>query len=387
MKFGATSNIRKFYLFEFLRFLSFTAPVIVLFWQENGLNMTQIMLLNAIYSISLMLFQVPCGVLADKIGRKYNLILSMVFTSLGAFTYFLGHGFWQFAIAEFIWGLGASLGTGSDSAFLYDSLKSEKREGEFKKKIGNSNAITYFGLASAAIVGGFVAARNSRLNFLLLSIAMLFALVVALTFKEPKHFRKVERKSYFRHMTDGFREAFSNKNLFFLLLFSSLFAALNEISYWAYQPYMAKSGVNVAMFGIIGAAYFIFALGGSKYAHKIEEYLTPKWSLWLVILMMTLSLLFMSYWFAMFGIIFIFLQRFSAGFYYPVMQDYTHKELPSEKRATLMSIQAVSGSLLAAVLGPIFGYITDIFSLSTAMLISAVTFFFAFSMLMVFRRK
>lgn len=387
MKFGATSNIRKFYLFEFLRFLSFTAPVIVLFWQENGLNMTQIMLLNAIYSISLMLFQVPCGVLADKIGRKYNLIHSMIFTSLGAFTYFMGHGFWQFAVAEFIWGLGASLGTGSDSAFLYDTLKSEKREGEFKKKIGASNAITYFGLASAAIVGGFVAARNSRLNFLLLSIAMLFALVVALTFKEPKHFRKVEKKSYFKHMTEGFREAFANKNLFFLLLFSSLFAALNEISYWAYQPYMAKSGVNVALFGIIGAAYFIFALGGSKYAHKIEEYLTPKWSLWFVVIIMTISLLFMSYWFAMFGIIFIFLQRFSAGFFYPVMQDYTHKQLASEKRATLMSVQAVSGSLLAAILGPIFGYITDILSLSTAMLISAVVFFFAFSILMIWGKK
>lgn len=386
MKFGVANNIRKFYIFEFLRFLSFTAPVIVLFWQENGLNMTQIMLLNAIYSISLMLFQVPCGVLADKMGRKYNLILSMVFTALGAFAYFMGHGFWQFAVAEFIWGLGASLGTGSDSAFLYDSLKQEKKESEFKKKIGNANAITYFGLASAAVVGGFVAARSSRLNFLLLSIAMLFALVVALTFKEPKHFRKIEKKSYFKHMTDGFREAFSNKNLFFLLLFSSLFAALNEISYWAYQPYMAKSGINVALFGIIGAAYFIFALGGSKYAHKIEEYLTPKWSLWFVVIIMTMSLLFMSYWFAMFGIIFIFIQRFSAGFFYPVMQDYTHKQLASEKRATLMSIQAVSGSLLAAILGPIFGYITDIFSLSTAMLISAVTFFFAFSILMMWRK-
>ncbi len=154
------------------------------------------------------------------------------------------------------------------------------------------------------------------------------------------------------------------------------------IALWFYQPYMNQSGLKIAYFGLVWASFSVFAITGSKYAHKIEEKLKEKLSLWLIVLANVLSLIFMSYWFVIFGFIFIFMQQFIRGFANPVLQDYTNKHLSSEKRATLLSIQNLSGKLMFTIFGPLFGYFADKFSLSTTLLITGISFLFAFSLLM-----
>jgi MFS family permease len=85
----------------------FIIPVVVLFWQENGLSLTQIMILQALFAMSIVIFEVPTGVVADKQGRKRSMIYGSLFLILGALIYSLGHNFFQFFIAEFTWGIGA----------------------------------------------------------------------------------------------------------------------------------------------------------------------------------------------------------------------------------------------------------------------------------------
>lgn len=41
-------NIWKFYLYNIFTGMFFAVPVFVLFWQENGLNLTEVMLLQII---------------------------------------------------------------------------------------------------------------------------------------------------------------------------------------------------------------------------------------------------------------------------------------------------------------------------------------------------
>ena len=90
-----------------------------------------------------------------------------------------------------------------------------------------------------------------------------------------------------------------------------------------------------------------------------------------------------------FGFIFIFMQQIVRGFSPPVIQDYTNKHLSPKRRATLVSIQSFAGSLLFAVTAPFYGYIADKTSLRTALLATALTFFVAFIILMLWnsRRK
>lgn len=381
------NNIKKFYLFSFLRELLFIIPVIVLFWQENGLSLTKIMVLQAIYTLSIAIFEVPTGVFADKIGRKQSIAIGAFVLFLAAVVYSFGHNFGQFVIAEVIWGLGITFTSGADSAFVYDTLKQSKKENNFKKIWGNSKSLEYFAAGTAAIIGGFIATYSLRLNWVLVAIVMLLLFFVSLSFHEPKHYKKLKQKNYWSHTIECFRESFTNKNLLFLLLFGSLLSTMWGIALWFYQPYMKQSGLAVAYFGLVWASFSIFSITGSKYAHKIEEKLKEKLSLWLIIIANILSLIFMSYWFVVFGFSFIFIQQFIRGFANPVLQDYTNKHLTSEKRATLLSIQNLSGKLMFSIFGPLYGYFADKYSLSTALLITAITFLIAYSLLMLWGKN
>jgi len=57
-------------LFQAFSALSFFVPIIVLFWQENDLNLTQIMILQSLFSLTVVLLEIPSGYFADVFGRK-----------------------------------------------------------------------------------------------------------------------------------------------------------------------------------------------------------------------------------------------------------------------------------------------------------------------------
>jgi MFS family permease len=381
-------NIKKFYWFSFLNELMFIIPVIVLFWQENGLSLTEIMFLQSLFAISIVILEVPTGVVADKWGRKESLVLGALFLMLGSLVYALGSNFWQFAGAEFVWAIGVTFVSGADSAFVYDSLKQEKKEKDFKKVFGNSKSFGYLAAGLASIIGGFVAVYSLRLNWWLEVGVIGLGFLVALSFIEPKHFKKIEKKKhYLKHTMESFSETFRNRPLLFLVLFHALFASISRISLWFYQPYMVESGLNIVYFGIVWASFSFFAIGGSKFAHNLEAKLGQRGSLWLIIFSMIGSVLLMSHWFFIFGISFIFIQQFVRGFGPPVLQDYTHNLLSSDKRATLLSIQSLVGALGFAIVGPIFGWFADTYSLSNSLMIAGISFLIAFGLLMVWGRK
>lgn len=376
------NNTKKYYLLHFFRECQFIIPVIVLFWQQNGLNLTQIMILQAIFAIGIVLFEVPTGSYADKVGRKQSITLGTFILFIGSIVYSLGTNFWQFAIAELVWALGTSYMSGANSALIYESLKQNKKEDSFKRIWGNIQSFGYLAAGTTGMIGGLVAVYSLRLNWVLVSVFMFFMFVVALTLKEPRHINKFEEKGYYKHIIESFKEAITNKNLLFLLLFFSLLQALSRISLWFYQPYMQQSGLNIAYFGFVWASFNVFAILGSKSAHRVEEWLGEKWSLWMMIALYTLGCVLMGLWFVPFGFIFIFMQQFIRGFNQPVLQDYTNKHLSQEKRATLISIQSLSGSLMFAILGPIYGFIADKFLLDNTLIFTGISFFIAFSLLM-----
>jgi len=378
-----SSNIWKFYLANFFREWMFIIPVVVLFWQENGLSLTQIMLLQALFALSIVAFEVPTGVIADKLGRKQSMIFGSFFLIAGSMIYGFGHNFFQFFIAEAIWGIGACFFSGADTALVYDSLKQTKREKDFKKILGNAKSWGYLAAGISGIIGGFVAVYSMRVNWFLTAIGMFLLLFIVLLYKEPKHFEKLQEKNYWKHTKESFKDAFDNKNILFLLLFYSLLAVIARISLWFYQPYLKAAGWDIVYFGMIWATFTIFAISGSKFAHNIEKYLGVSRSLWLMIIISTFSIIFMGYWFALFGLIFIYMQQFLRGFNGPVLSAYTNQHLSSEKRATLLSIQSFSGNLLFVIVGPAFGWIADTFTLKVALIFTGVIFFVAFSSLMI----
>ena len=77
------NNINKIFAINGIRWFMLLMPIIVLFFEESGLNLTQILILPAIYSFTIALLEIPSGFFSDSFGRKNSIILSTIFYSLG----------------------------------------------------------------------------------------------------------------------------------------------------------------------------------------------------------------------------------------------------------------------------------------------------------------
>ena len=65
-------NINSYYFYRAFAEALIVGPILVLYMLSKGLNYTEIMLLQSIFSITITIFEVPTGVIADRISRKFS---------------------------------------------------------------------------------------------------------------------------------------------------------------------------------------------------------------------------------------------------------------------------------------------------------------------------
>jgi len=372
------SNIWKFYLFQILTGLTFFVPIIVLFWQTNGLNLTQVMILQSLFALAVVVLEIPTGYFADIFGRRKSLIFAASFLALGSFAYSLGYNFYQFLIAEILLAFGVSLVSGTDSALVYDTLKDLKQEKLYKKIWGN--AIFYYLIATsiACVIGGFIGKINFRWTFYAMLPFMILLIPLSFSLKEPKRHKFIFKRDYLFELFKILKVSLiKNKKIRWLIIYSAIIVGFNSAVLWFYQPYFKLSGLDIFYFGFVFAAFNIVAAISSKYAHQIEEKIGPKYSLFMLVVLVGVSYFLMSNFIYLFSFSFAFLQQFVRGFSKPVITDYINKLTSSDIRATVLSAQNLVGKLFYAAIIPFAGWFADVYTLTQALTVLGITTFVA----------
>lgn len=98
-------------------------PVYILMFKANGLSLTQISFLLAIWFLSVVSLEIPTGVLADHWSKKTMLIIGGLYKAIGYISWFFSESFALFALGFILWGISESFCSGSEEALLYDNLK------------------------------------------------------------------------------------------------------------------------------------------------------------------------------------------------------------------------------------------------------------------------
>jgi MFS family permease len=141
------NNARWLMWFAPFRVLSISAAYLVPFFLEKGLNQSQIFLLQSIFSVSYLLWEIPSGWLADRIGRARSIQLSVPFAVVGMVAYGFSDYWWQFVVCELLLAVANGLISGADKALLIDSLKAAGRGSEFVRIQQRIDALGYAAIA------------------------------------------------------------------------------------------------------------------------------------------------------------------------------------------------------------------------------------------------
>ncbi|OQY27371.1 MAG: hypothetical protein B6244_10965 [Candidatus Cloacimonetes bacterium 4572_55] len=357
-------NLWRYNFFAAMTFTPIMLPVIVLFWQENGLEMFDIFLLQSVFAVAVVLLEVPTGMVADRLGKRVSLIASSAFLLTGMTTYALGFGFWIFLIAELLLSFGISLLSGADSAFLYDTLKRLDRTDEYQRIEGRARSIQLASVALCNLIGGFVGAYSYRMTLWLSAIGPFIALFTAFGFIEvnrpntPRAFRE-GIASYSDLFGQSFHFVRKHRLIRWYILFSAVLTGSATWLLWLYQPYMRHCGLPIPMLGVAFTIFNLFAALVSRYAYRISDFFGQKKMVFVLMALQIFPLPALSFFIYPFSFLFILGHQAVRGILSPVMKSWILRYTYADKRATVLSMNSMGGRLFFAITALVVGFVTD----------------------------
>ncbi|RXD25484.1 MFS transporter, partial [Acinetobacter baumannii] len=128
----------------------------VIYLLSIGFNMFEVSILQAILNITMFLTEIPTGYISDKLGRKKGLLLGHSFIALYLVIFLIFHDFWILSLAYILYGIGLTFISGTDQAYLYDSLKYDNSEQLYGKSIAIYNSTIIVALSLAMFIGGYI---------------------------------------------------------------------------------------------------------------------------------------------------------------------------------------------------------------------------------------
>jgi len=318
------------------------------------------MILQSYFTFVIFLLEIPSGAVADYIGRKTALSLSALSVAFAAILYSIIPSFLLFLFAETFWALGLALMSGTEEAFLYNTLRKLGKEEELPKILARNRTMYLIALTISAPIGSIIATFIS-LQFAGTCLAFVYmgAFIASLTFKEPKYEKNYTSERYLSIIKEGFREL-KNSKILRILCFDRLFIeVLIYFLFWTYQPYLQEINVHILFFGLITSMMNIINVIFINLIPKFAKRFKSKIRFLILFNLITgFSYTFLGLATNVFlGIVIILI---IVAFGYPRYLLYVNginNQVESENRATVLSTINMFGSLIRAIIYPFIGII------------------------------
>lgn len=180
-----------------------------------------------------LIMEIPTGAFADLVGKKKTLMLAFLLHGVGNILMGVSGNFWMLALSLWLFVCaGGAFYSGTMEALIYDSLKVNKEEHLFDRKIGAIRATRLWSMAIASVLGGFAYYISPSLPFILDGVVALVGFVVCFWLVEPKiDTNKYSLLAFFHQNTVGIKSLFSNSYMKKLSIFLIGTGAFGVVTY------------------------------------------------------------------------------------------------------------------------------------------------------------
>ncbi|MDP2888321.1 MAG: MFS transporter, partial [Bacteroidota bacterium] len=202
------------------------------------------------------------------------------------------------------------------------------------------------------------------------------AIPAAFFLKEPKHVQERVRLKM-KEILAIVKLTYQQPEMRSAILVSSFTGAATLTYAWFVQPYFKEAGVPVAVYGILWTMLNLSTGVFSIFAYRIERRLGRRNTLLLIVILLSAGFILTSIEISLAGISILFGFYMVRGLATPVLKDYINQYTDSKVRATILSIRNFEIRIIFAAIGPALGYLTDTFSLQTALMVAGISYFIA----------
>ena len=369
---SAAGNLWRYKALAAVGFTPFMLPIIVLFWRDCGLDMTEIYWLQTLFAIAVVVLEVPTGMVADRLGKRTSLLIGMLIICGGIVLYAMSRSFLAFLIVEILLALGLAFYSGADSALLYDTLEALGREEEFNRIEGQATAFRLISFAITNLLGGVIGDWSLVAAMWASAIGPFLGIFLVMGFvevnpRDTKESLGQALRGYGNLLSQALKFVSKHQYVRWQILFCSSLIGSATWLLWLYQPYMSLSGLDIWTFGAVFAFFNLVAALSSKRAHLLEERLGG-WRTNLVLAtLQVLPPVLMATFIGPMSFLFAAGHSIVRGTIRPILNHRILQYTYADKRATVLSLNTMGGRLFFAMTAPFIGWISDTHGITTAM--------------------
>ncbi len=365
-------NIKLDYVYTFIRNLDMASSIWVLYLAYRGMSLLEIGLLEGIFHVTGMICEVPSGAVADLFGRKKTVVAGRLLLTLSCVIMLLSGSFLGFALGFIVQALSYNLNSGSEEALVYDSMKLCGREGDFIKVSGRLNVLMELAQAIATVTGGILAEYSYTWCYAACIVIAVLGLVPAVLMVEPPVVasgseQEGEKGGFGNRLCQHFQSSInvlrSNKSIRNIVVYYSITFAAYTLLFFYSQQYYSDMGLNKVKISVI----MLLAGGVSCLGALCSERLYARWrekcaGYGAAVIALCIAAFGVNKLTVAIGA--LLLASFFNSVLYPIQSNSLNKLIPSEQRATLISVNSMAFSMAMIFMFPAVGALADCFGLA-----------------------
>jgi MFS family permease len=358
-----------------------------LFLLDVGLDIFEVMVVNAAFTVSQMFFEVPTGIVADTMGRRASYLFSCGIILVATIFYLvlglIGAGPVPFALVSVLLGFGFTFYTGAVDAWMVDALLSIGYEGRLEPIFARYGMVFGVSMLVGTTAGGLLGQLDLWVPYAVRAVVLVPAIVIGLVWMRELGFTpRPLRISRFGEETSriaraGITFGLNDKVVRFVMIASLVQGLFFFYGFYSWQRYfldlLGRDLIWVA--GVIAALVGLTQILGNALVGTISRLVPDRGLVMMVVFSVTTvaiigAALTRSFWVA----VPLYLVATTAyGIYLPTKQGWINSRIPSEQRATILSLDALfnDGGNTLGQLG--FGYVSRAVSIPFAWLLAGAS--------------
>ena len=362
-----------------------------LFLLDAGLNIFEVFIANAAFTAGMVIFEIPTGVVADTAGRRASFLLSIVTLLVGTVAYVAlaaaGAGVIAFSLVSVLLGLGFTFYSGAVEAWIVDALQATGYTGSLDRVFARGGFVTNAAMLVGTVVGGLLGTVDLAIPFIVRSLLLAAVFVVAFVAMKDIGFepRRVSIRQYPSEMRRvaraGLTYGWNQRSVRLIMIVTFLQYGVFMWLFYAWPPYFLEllgyDAVWVA--GVVAGAIAASMMVGNAVVEVLARACGKRTTLLLwatgIQGIAAIAIGFTSsFWVALPLLLVV---TGAMGVVMPVKQAYLNQIIPSKERATVLSLDSMSGSLggVGSQLG--LGAISQAFSIATGFVVGGIVTLFA----------
>ncbi|HLD41436.1 MAG TPA: hypothetical protein VJB06_00220, partial [archaeon] len=235
----------------------------------------------------------------------------------------------------------------------FESLKKLRREKEFKGLWGKYFSENRLAYVITGLFVGFLAAISFNYVLLFALVFSAISMVASLLLTETG---TKQKKEFSSHFSDVFKLVWTNKKLFYTIIYFGLLGGFAEATFKFNQAYYQLIGLPLMFFGVFFAISNIAGFLTARYTIQIEKKLGERKSV--LILPVFICLSYFGLWIhaSLLSLLIFIFEDGLYSFRYTVGAHEINKFTKKRNRSTVVSVYGLTLSLFTAAMSLVFGF-------------------------------